>query len=101
MRAHAADAARLLKTLGNKQRLMVLHLRVEGERSMSRINLRLDLGQSALSQRLAVLREHELVATRREARTIHCSLAEDPAQCIIDTLHSIYCAADRPLRGAD
>ena len=101
MRAHVADAARLLKTLGNKQRLMVLRLRVEGERSMSRINLRLDLSQSALSQRLAVLREHELVATRREARTIHCSPAEGPAQRIIDTLHSIYCAADRPLRGAD
>ena len=46
-------------------------------------------------------RDLVVTATRREARTIHCSLAEDPAQCIIDTLHSIYCAADRPLRGAD
>lgn len=101
MRAQVADAERLLKTLGNKQRSMVLRLLVEGERSMSRINLRLDLSQSALSQHLAVLREHELVAARREARTIHCSLAEDPAQCIIDTLHSIYCAADRPLCGVD
>lgn len=87
MRTHVADAARLLKTPGNKQRSMVLRLRVEGEHSMSRINLRLDLSQSALSQHLAVLREHELVATRREARTIHCSPAEGPAQRSASSTH--------------
>ena len=34
MRAHAADAARLLRTLGNEKRLMLLCLLVEGERSV-------------------------------------------------------------------
>lgn len=97
MRAHAADAARLLRALGNEKRLMVLCLLVEGERSVSELNARLNLSQSALSQHLAVLREDGLVATRREAQTIHYSLVEGPAQRIIDTLHSIYCAADRPL----
>lgn len=97
MRAHAADAARLLKALGNEKRLMLLCLLVEGERSVGELNARLDLSQSALSQHLAVLREDNLVTTRREAQTIYYSLAEGPAQRIIDTLHSIYCAADRPL----
>ena len=32
MRAHAADAARLLKALANEKRLMLLCLLVEGER---------------------------------------------------------------------
>ena len=97
MRAHAADAARLLKALGNEKRLMLLCLLVEGERSVGELNARLDLSQSALSQHLAVLREDKLVTTRREAQTIYYSLAEGPAQRIIDTLHGIYCAADRPL----
>ena len=97
MRAHANDAARLLTTLGNEKRLMLLCLLVEGERSVSELNARLDLSQSALSQHLAVLREDGLVATRREAQTIYYSLREGPAQRILDTLHGIYCAADHPL----
>lgn len=97
MRAHAADAARLLKALGNENRLMLLCLLVEGERSVGELNARLALSQPALSQHLAVLREDGLVNTRREAQTIYYSLAEGPAQRIIGTLHGIYCADDRPL----
>lgn len=97
MRAHAADAARLLKALGNEKRLMVLCLLVEAERSVGELNARLDLSQSALSQHLAVLRADGLVTTRRDAQTIYYSLADGPAQRIIDTLHDIYCAGDRPL----
>lgn len=94
MRAHAGDAARLLKALGNEKRLMLLCLLVEGERSVGELNARLDLSQSALSQHLAVLREDNLVTTRREAQTIYYSLAEGPAQRILGTLHGIYCAVD-------
>ena len=97
MRAHAADAARLLRVLGNEKRLMVLCLLVGGERSVTEINARLQLSQSALSQHLALLREDGLVATRREAQTIYYSLVEGPAQRIIDTLHGIYCANEHPL----
>ena len=97
MRTHAADAARLLKALGNEKRLMVLCLLVEGERSVGELNARLDLSQSALSQHLAVLRGDDLVTTRRDAQTIYYSLADGPAQRIINTLHGIYCAGDGPL----
>ena len=97
MRAHAGDAARLLKALGNENRLMLLCLLVEGERSVGELNARLSLSQPALSQHLAVLREDGLVQTRREAQTIYYSLVEGPAQRIIDTLHGIYCAGERPL----
>ena len=92
MRNHAGDASRLLKTLGNEKRLMLLCLLVEGERSVGDLNARLDLSQSALSQHLAVLREDGLVTTRRDGQTIYYSLADGPAQRILDTLHGIYCA---------
>src|SRR3970040_1519871 len=99
MRSHAGDAARLLKTLGNEKRLMVLCLLVGGEHSVGELNARLELSQSALSQHLAVLREDGLVTTPRDAQTISYSLAEGPAQRIIETLHGIYCAGEAPLRG--
>jgi DNA-binding transcriptional ArsR family regulator len=96
MRAHAADATRLLKALANEKRLMLLCLLVEGERSVGDLNARVALSQSALSQHLAVLREDGLVATRREAQTIYYTLAPGPAERIIATLHDIYCGA-KPL----
>lgn len=91
MRAHAADAARLLKALANDRRLLILCLLVGGELSVGEINARVDLSQSALSQHLAVLREEGLVLTRREAQTIHYRLADGPVHALIATLHDIYC----------
>ena len=97
MRAHAADASRLLKALANEKRLMLLCLLAEGERTVSELNARLDLSQSALSQHLAILRDDGLVTTRREAQSIYYGLAQGPAQRVIDTLHDIYCGAVTPL----
>lgn len=92
MQAHAGDAARLLKALANEKRLQVLCLLAGGECSVGEINELLDLSQSALSQHLAVLREENLVQTRREAQTIHYSLRPGPAAAVMETLHGIYCA---------
>ena len=92
MQSHADDAARLLKALGNPQRLRVLCLLVEQEMSVGQINEQLpDLSQSALSQHLARLREEGLVRTRREAQTIWYALEPGPAQSVIETLYGIYC----------
>ena len=96
MRAHAADASRLLKALANEKRLMLLCLLAEGERSVGELNARLELSQSALSQHLAVLRDDGLVTTRREAQSIYYGLAQGPAQRIINTLHDIYCGDTLP-----
>lgn len=96
MRAHAGDAAQLLRALANDKRLMLLCTLVTGECSVGELNERVDLSQSALSQHLAVLRKDGLVATRREAQTVYYSLADSPARAILETLHAIYCgSADR------
>ncbi len=92
MQPQAEGAARLLKTLGNTQRLRVLCLLVDREMSVGQINEHLpDLSQSALSQHLAKLREEGLVLTRREAQTIWYTLKQGPAEQIISTLYDIYC----------
>lgn len=94
MAARADAAADLLKALANPQRLRILCLLHDGERSVGELNQLVALSQSALSQHLAVLREKELVYTRREAQTVHYSLAPGPASEIIHTLHGIYCTTD-------
>lgn len=92
MHEHADQAARLLRGLGNPQRLRVLCLLVEGERSVGDIHKDLPyLSQSALSQHLARLRADGLVRTRREAQSIHYALMPGPARAVIKVLHGAYC----------
>lgn len=93
MQERAEEAAQLLKTLANAQRLRVLCLLVGREMTVGQINEELpELSQSALSQHLAKLREEGTVYTRREAQTIWYRLVEGPAQVVIAALYSIYCA---------
>ncbi len=91
MFAQADEAAALLKVLANPQRLRILCLMVERERSVGEINAQLPLSQPALSQHLGVLRDRGLVDTRREAQTIYYSLADGPARVLLQTLHQLYC----------
>jgi DNA-binding transcriptional ArsR family regulator len=93
MQENAAQAVRLLKSLANESRLMVMCVLAEGEISVGQLNERIDLSQSALSQHLAILREQGLVKTRRESQTIYYSLAETAAINLIETLHDIYCTS--------
>ncbi len=92
MALHAGEAAALLKALAHPARLLVLCQLVEGELSVGELQPITGLSMSALSQHLAVLREMELVTTRREAQTIHYALAQGPAIGVLDALYAAYCA---------
>jgi DNA-binding transcriptional ArsR family regulator len=91
MPAAAAEAAALLRRLGNDQRLLILCHLAEGELSVGALLQRLELSQSALSQHLAKLREGNLVETRREGQVIHYSLSDGPVRSLMATLHALYC----------
>ena len=93
MQRNASDAVNLLKGLANESRLMIMCVLSEGEVSVGQLNQRIKLSQSALSQHLAVLREQELVQTRRESQTIYYRLADTAALSIIELLHKVYCEA--------
>src|SRR5690606_22593431 len=93
----AAEAAALLKALSNENRLLILCTLAGGELSVSELNERIAMSQSALSQQLAVLRREGLVQTRREAQTIYYSVAPSNAAPVIEVLRRIYCR--QPARG--
>lgn len=93
MQERSAEAAELLKSLGNAYRLRMLCLLIDREMTVGQINEALgDLSQSALSQHLARLRDQGLVHTRREAQTIWYALAKGPSERIMLALHDIYCS---------
>ena len=91
MSRHADEAAALLKALAHPARLRVLCRLVEGECTVGELQKLVDLSLSALSQHLAILREMELVTTRRASQSIHYALAPGPALEVMAALHRAYC----------
>lgn len=98
MHARAGEAAALMKALSNESRLLILCTLAGTEMSVSELNERIPLSQSALSQQLAVLRREGLVRTRREAQTIYYSLVPSDAVPVIEVLQRIYCPSPRSRR---
>jgi len=96
--AHAAEAAQFLRVLANEHRLLVLcHLLVFGEMTVTELGERITLSQSALSQHLARLREDGLVTFRRESQTLHYRVCDDRAARLLAVLKDIFC----PTLGVD
>ena len=91
MRAAAEDAAALLRTLGNVDRLMLLCQLTEGEHCVSELEEATGILQPSLSQQLGVLRNMELVDTRREGKNIYYRIADPRALKILKTVHDLYC----------
>lgn len=80
------QASALLKAMANDNRLRILCLLDDTELSVTELNKRLALSQSALSQHLAILRREDLVTTRRASQTIYYSLQGERARTIIEAL---------------
>ena len=91
LRKSAAQASRLLKALGNADRLMLLCDLAVGERCVSELEARLRIGQPTLSQQLGVLRQEGLVETRRDGKHIRYRLASGAALAVMRVLHDQYC----------
>ncbi|NLQ18842.1 winged helix-turn-helix transcriptional regulator [Marinomonas sp. M1K-6] len=94
MLQQSSQAAAFLKALSNENRLMILCYLVEQELSVTALNDKLPLSQSALSQHLAILRKDGLVSTRRESQTIYYSLGDVRVKELIHTLHGLFCARE-------
>lgn len=91
MNAAAGRASALMKTLGHKDRLMILCQLASGEKSVGELSELLEIPQSPLSQHLARMRQEDLVSTRREMQTIFYSLKASDVRKVIECLYTLYC----------
>ena len=91
MALSATRASALMKTLGHKDRLMILCHLAAGEKSVGQIADLLEIPQSPLSQHLSRMRKEGLVDTRREAQTIFYSLKSGEASRIVEVLYELFC----------
>lgn len=94
MARSAEKASSLMKTLGHKDRLMILCHLADGEKSVGHIAELLEISQSPLSQHLSRMRKEGLVDTRREAQTIYYKLKSGEAGRIVEVLYELFCAPE-------
>ena len=92
LRGAAAAAVADLKLLANEDRLLLLCQLSRGECRVSALEAELDIRQPTLSQQLAVLRNEGVVATRREGKSIHYSIARLELLDVLAVLYRLYCA---------
>ena len=86
----AEVASELLRVLSNPKRLLILCYLSDGELSVQQLQVATGLGQSTVSQQLAIMRGEKLVAARREAQSVYYSLESEEVFAIIGTLQSLY-----------
>ncbi len=94
----ARAVSRFLKALSNENRLLLLCLLAEGEKSVSELERALGLRQPAISQQLARLRAERLVAHRRQGKSIYYSLASEKPRRAIALLHDLFSALAQQTR---
>jgi DNA-binding transcriptional ArsR family regulator len=91
MHKAADQACRLMKVLSNSDRLMLLCELAQGEKCVSELEEILGIMQPTLSQQLTVLRNEELVTTRREGKNIYYQISSPEALAVMQVLYKTYC----------
>ncbi|PHR21632.1 MAG: transcriptional regulator [Sphingopyxis sp.] len=90
-----ADAAtEKLKIFAQPQRLMILSYLLRGERNVSEIDKATGIGQPALSQQLAALRQADAVKTRRQGKQVCYDLADESVRLCVRTMEALL--AEQP-----
>ncbi len=89
---NARKASDFLKALSHENRLLLLCLLSENERSVGELEALLSMRQSAVSQQLARLRLDGLVCARREGKTVHYSIADEKVRRMVRLVYDMFCA---------
>lgn len=73
----------LFKILGDPTRLRIIHLLMNGECCVGEIAENMQMGQSAISHQLRVLRQSRLVAFRKEGKAVWYRLNDEHVDILL------------------
>jgi DNA-binding transcriptional ArsR family regulator len=95
MQSGAAKACRLMKVLSNPDRLLLLCQLSQGEKRVGELEEILGIVQPTLSQQLTVLRDEELVSTRRDGKNIYYQMRSPQALAVMQVLYQNFCGPEK------
>ena len=90
----SAKATRVMRALGNPARLLLLCQLAQGEKNVNELEAITDIRQPTLSQQLAVLREEELVCTRKEGKNVYYQIQSAVALDVMAVLYKHFCSPE-------
>ncbi len=77
------DLSEFFKVFGDSTRIKILYVLSQSEMCVCDIATLLQMGQSAISHQLRVLKQMRLVKFRRDGKTVFYSLSDDHIQTIL------------------
>ena len=82
--------AQFFRALAHPIRIRILEILVGGNRTVQELQGALDLEQPVVSQQLAVLRNQNIVATRKEGPSVRYALRDPAVGDLLDAARQIF-----------
>lgn len=87
-------AARCLKVLAHPVRLMIIHLLGDGELSVQELEKAIGVSQSSVSQHLNLLKDKEILESRRAAQQVFYRLKNPRLLELTAITRELFCKLD-------
>ena len=81
--------AEISKTLAHPLRVAILHYLKDGEKTVNDLTQTLGASQSNISQHLALMRQHQIVKTRKVGSTVYYRVANKKISLACDTIREV------------
>ena len=91
MQERLERAARCLKVLAHPIRLMIIHLLGEGELSVQELEKAVGISQSSVSQHLGLLKDKEILESRRVAQQVFYRLRDPRLLQLTAITRELFC----------
>ena len=85
------DLAALLKSISHPFRLKILCLLQEREMTVGEISKIIKTSDANISQHLAILRNQQITATRKQANFIYNRITDERVTRLIETMQRLFC----------
>ncbi len=89
-----AKASKALKAMGHPLRLKILCVIGEQELPVMDIVKQVGTTQSNISQHIDILREKDIITSRREGSKILCQVRDKNILVLMDAMQQIFCHVD-------
>ena len=84
-------AARCLRTMAHPLRLMIIHLLSQREHSVQELEKELGASQSSISQHLSLLKDKDILTSRRAAQQVFYRLHNPRMLDLITLTRELFC----------